>query len=302
MRRRHTKFIGYSAGPCSRACGVLCVVLSLFLVLASPAASQLVDSGTTDDSLTCVAVFVDGVNPEDSLNVREGPGVSFPVVATLEPGAPAVATGLTSEVGSSTWYQLGVRDCEPVGWANSSFLRVDTSAVPVSPTTEVNVVDPTVGGEGSDGVTPSSTGETETKPESGENVQLTPMATALLAFGILAMIAGLIMFVRGRGARNNEGPPPGMVGPPGGPYLLARLDTRESEPRTIQVGGLLKPDRRDTTLPSEPIDEPLSAFPSVPDLASEIENKADKRTRPAMRLFGTTSLGSGNVTEDEKGS
>lgn len=275
-------------------------VVALLVFDGSPASAQLIETGTFDPSLECGGAFVDGVQPDDSLNVREGPGVVYSIVLTLEPAAPAVTTGLTSAVGNSTWYQIGVGSCEPIGWVNSGFLELeDPVLAPEAPTTSVDTA-PSLGDEtglGSDSESPAPN-------QDGASIRLSPFATALLALGVLGLFTGITMFVRGRSSARDEGPPPGMVGPPGGPYFLARIDNRTSEPKTITIGRTSKPPeaRRSDDLSSEPIDQPLSAFPSLPDLASEIGVEPDKIKRPSTRLFDTQSFGAGNSAEDEIGS
>ena len=275
-----------------------------YLLTVSPAFSQVVDSGTTDQSLQCVGVAVSGVNPGDSLNVREGPGVSFEIMTTLDPAQEAVATGLTEQVGNSVWYQIGLTSCEPVGWVNSRFLELVPGTTAAPATTEA----------------PGTTAPTTAPPteESGADnepaIELSLFATALLGLGVLGLLSGVIMAVRGRQReRMAEGPPPGMAGPPGGPYYLAPINRSQSDPRVIQIGGAPKPVRRRTDLPEDLTedltDQPVSAFPDVPDVLPDDlsapaldQAKPKKIIRPAMRLFGTTSLAAGNATEDEPSS
>ena len=275
-------------------------VIALLVSFGSPASAQLIDTGTFDPSLECGRAFVDGVQPDDSLNVREGPGVIYSIVLTLEPAAPAITTGLTSAVGNSTWYQIGIGSCDPVGWVNSSFLELEArTLVPETPTTAVDTAPPPA-----DELGPGGDAESPDVDQDSAGLTLSPFATALLALGVFGLLAGITMFVLGRSSARDEGPPPGMVGPPGGPYFLARIDSRTTEPKTITVGGAPKaPEaRRSNDLSSEPIDEPLSAFPSLPDLASEIEADTDKIKRPSTRLFDTQSFGARNSAEDEIGS
>lgn len=290
--------------------GVGLGVLALMVVASlSPVAAQVVDSGSADPSLECRGVVVEGVDSNDSLNVREGPGVGFEIVTTLEPAAGAIATGLTQQVGNSTWYQIGLAECEPVGWVNSSFLRVEPAASATTETTPETAALSTL----------PSTGAADPAQPSDSRIELSPFATGLLALGVLGLFAGVIMAVRSRQHERVGGPPPGMVGPPGGPYFLARVDDhQDAEPRVIQIGGRRRsdppePDASESyspesevtlsdELPSEPIDEPLSAFPLIPDFDSEFEVWPEPVTRPTSRLFGTTSLSGGNSTEDKKGS
>ncbi len=303
----------------TRACTQSVLITSAcFLWLVTPVAAQVVDNGTFVDSLECADVFVDGVDANDSLNVREGPGVQFTIVLTLEPAAPAVATGLTSPVGSGTWYQIGIGSCEPVGWVNSSFLGTEGTE-----STEGAVGDPVpttatdaVGGGESDGEqvgadqsqplgdSPTTEDLGEVSESSGSDLELSPLATALLVLGLLGLITGVTMFVRGRHTAIDEGPPPGMVGPPGGPYFLARVDSRTAAPRTITIGRAPEPTpTRRSNDPAVRADEgPESAFPHIPDLSSEVPENADEITSPAVRLFGPSSFGAINGAEDEIGS
>lgn len=267
-----------------------------------PAIAQVVNSGTVDESLECVGVAVAGVNSGDSLNVREGPGVAYEILTTLEPAEEAIATGLTEQVGSAVWYQIGTTSCEPVGWVNSRFLEVvpGTTAAPATTEPPASTAAPTTAARVDDAGT-----------DGESNVELSLFTTGLLGLGVFGLLAGVIMAVRGRSReRARQGPPPGMVGPPGGPYLLAPVRRGEQDPKVIQIGGTPKPvsGRRGTDLAEDLID-PISAFPDVPDQlphdlrsAPSPEPEQKKTTRPTMRLFGTTSLAAGNATEDEQGS
>jgi hypothetical protein len=279
-------------------CAATLTVLCLFT--ASPASSQVVDSGAADESLQCVGFAVSGVNPGDSLNVREGPGVSFEIVTTLEPDEEAIAIGLTEQVGNSVWYQIGMSSCAPVGWVNSRFLELvpGTTAAPV--TTEATSTNPPT--------TPAQTGESQTATEPA--IELSLFTTGLLGLGVFGLLTGVIMAVRGRQReRMNERPPPGMAGPPGGPYYLAPVSRRETDPQVIQIRGEPKPVRRRTDLPGDLTEQPVSAFPDVPDVLPDdlsssplAQSEPEKITREAARLSGTTSLAAGNATEDEPSS
>ncbi len=58
----------------------LVTTIAFCLLTVTSAASQVVGSGTVDRSLECVGVAVAGVNRGDSLNVREGPGVTYEIL------------------------------------------------------------------------------------------------------------------------------------------------------------------------------------------------------------------------------
>ena len=62
-----------------------------------------------------------GVAYDDVLNVREAPGVEFPIVAAAEPTADdLVATGRQRSVTDGIWYEVTIGD--KVGWANMAYL------------------------------------------------------------------------------------------------------------------------------------------------------------------------------------
>jgi hypothetical protein len=65
---------------------------------------------------------VTGVAADDVLNVRSGPGVAEPVVATLPPDAAEFeSTGRIADVGPSLWREIIVPG-DGVGWVNARFL------------------------------------------------------------------------------------------------------------------------------------------------------------------------------------
>lgn len=69
------------------------------------------------------AMAVVGVEADDVLNVRAGPGVDFDVVATLDPlsDGEAVATGTNRQLdGGAIWAEVEIGDA--AGWANTAFL------------------------------------------------------------------------------------------------------------------------------------------------------------------------------------
>ena len=89
------------------------------------------------------------------------------------------------------------------------------------------------------------------------------------------LLAGSAMAIWGRRSpQGDSGPPPGMVGPPGGPYYLARVNQPPTEPRIIQIGGARRSTDRD--------DPPVSAFPEIPDLVldSVAETEAESLAGP----------------------
>ena len=64
---------------------------------------------------------------DDTLNVRTGPGVGFPVVDALPPYQMGIAiTGAGEQVGNSLWVPVVVGDV--VGWVNGTFLAQMTPA------------------------------------------------------------------------------------------------------------------------------------------------------------------------------
>lgn len=75
-------------------------------------------AGTSDQQAGYAVVFVE---PDDVLNVRSGPGVSFGIVGTIPPNASNVQiTGSGRVVAGSTW--VPVQRGGLSGWVNSRFL------------------------------------------------------------------------------------------------------------------------------------------------------------------------------------
>ena len=74
---------------------------------------------------------VAGVDADDTLNVRSGPGPGFGIVFRIPPGTHGIVRGNCGEGGR--WCQVRY-DCQ-TGWANSRFLRLDQAAgaAPVEP-------------------------------------------------------------------------------------------------------------------------------------------------------------------------
>jgi len=68
----------------------------------------------------------------DYLNVREGAGSNYPVIATLEPGTGGIVLG-TERVanGETTWQEISIRGRS--GWVNADYIALETQA-PASPT------------------------------------------------------------------------------------------------------------------------------------------------------------------------
>jgi hypothetical protein len=65
---------------------------------------------------------VTGVAADDVLNVRSGPGVAEPVVATLPPDAAEFeSTGRIADVGTALWREIIVPG-DGVGWVNAALL------------------------------------------------------------------------------------------------------------------------------------------------------------------------------------
>ena len=73
-----------------------------------------------------------GVSRGDYLNVREGAGSDYPVIATLEPGTGGIVLG-TERVanGETTWQEISIRGHS--GWVNADYIALETQA-PASPT------------------------------------------------------------------------------------------------------------------------------------------------------------------------
>ena len=68
-----------------------------------------------------------GVSSGDYLNIREGAGSNYPVVAALEPGTGGIVLG-TKRVanGETTWQEIFVRGYS--GWVNADYITLETQA------------------------------------------------------------------------------------------------------------------------------------------------------------------------------
>ena len=73
-----------------------------------------------------------GISSGDYLNVREGAGSNYPVVATLEPGTGGIVLGTKRAAnGETTWQEIFVGGHS--GWVNADYIALETQA-PASPT------------------------------------------------------------------------------------------------------------------------------------------------------------------------
>jgi len=73
-----------------------------------------------------------GISSGDYLNVREGAGSNYPVVATLEPGTGGIMLGTKRAAnGETTWQEIFVGGHS--GWVNADYIALETQA-PASPT------------------------------------------------------------------------------------------------------------------------------------------------------------------------
>jgi peptidoglycan/xylan/chitin deacetylase (PgdA/CDA1 family) len=76
---------------------------------------------------------VTGVAVDDVLNVRAGPGVTHPVVATLAHDAAGLeSTGRIAGVGGQLWREIGVPGAT-TGWVNAGYLTVHQPAAAPKP-------------------------------------------------------------------------------------------------------------------------------------------------------------------------
>ena len=70
-----------------------------------------------------------GISSGDYLNVREGPGSNYPVVATLDPGTGGIVLGTKRAAnGETTWQEISVGGLS--GWVNADYIAVETQAPP----------------------------------------------------------------------------------------------------------------------------------------------------------------------------
>ena len=73
-----------------------------------------------------------GVSRGDYLNVREGAGSNYPVIATVEPGTGGIVLGTKRAAnGETTWQEISIRGHS--GWVNADYIALETQA-PASPT------------------------------------------------------------------------------------------------------------------------------------------------------------------------
>jgi hypothetical protein len=73
-----------------------------------------------------------GVSRGDYLNVREGAGSNYPVIATIEPGTGGIVLGTKRTAnGETTWQEISIRGHS--GWVNADYIALETQA-PASPT------------------------------------------------------------------------------------------------------------------------------------------------------------------------
>jgi len=70
-----------------------------------------------------------GISSGDYLNVREGPGSNYPVVATLDPGTGGISLGTKRAAnGETTWQEISVGGLS--GWVNADYIALETQARP----------------------------------------------------------------------------------------------------------------------------------------------------------------------------
>ena len=68
-----------------------------------------------------------GISSGDYLNVREGAGSNYPVVATLEPGTDGIVLGTRrASNGETTWQEISVGGHS--GWVNADYIALETQA------------------------------------------------------------------------------------------------------------------------------------------------------------------------------
>jgi hypothetical protein len=83
-------------------------------------AGEPIDLGPLDGDL----LIVIGVVYDDTLNVRQGPGLGGAILTTLAPTAKGiVATGNNRLLPNSIWFQIETEDA--LGWASGSFLAYE---------------------------------------------------------------------------------------------------------------------------------------------------------------------------------
>ena len=69
----------------------------------------------------------------DPLNVRQGPGTSYPVVGNFDHGSAVVASGvLTTDPSGMTWAQVLDSSGNVIGWASTTYLSAASSGANVS--------------------------------------------------------------------------------------------------------------------------------------------------------------------------
>ncbi len=127
---------GAAGGPVDRlAVAVVAVVCDPLTVnpASLPVPSVPTDTPAPTEEATPVIYRNDfytviGLSPDDTLNLRTGPGVQNPIVAKLDPATHNIrmAQG-ESFVNGSTWVFINVE--EQLGWVNLSFLAVQEGRI-----------------------------------------------------------------------------------------------------------------------------------------------------------------------------
>jgi uncharacterized protein YraI len=85
---------------------------------------------------------VAGISANDRLNIRQGPGATYAIVATLRPGLGGITLGRRTTNGGTTWQEISIR--EYTGWVNADYLAIEEGtfnpSAPAAPTPESDVI------------------------------------------------------------------------------------------------------------------------------------------------------------------
>jgi len=92
------------------------------LTETSPPTPTTTDTPAATATPLALGTRVQVTSPDD-LNVRRGPGVGFPVVATVPPGSILVILDGPVYISGVPWYSLAYEGQPPLGWANGLFLQ-----------------------------------------------------------------------------------------------------------------------------------------------------------------------------------
>jgi hypothetical protein len=116
MDRHRFKYLGRA--------GLLSILLVGIFGLTQPTVRAQQSESTAAAADTSTMYTVQFVEQDDTLNVRSGPGVQYPIIDTIGNGAEVQATGDAVPVGQSLWLPIQVlyHPNKTQGWVNRRYL------------------------------------------------------------------------------------------------------------------------------------------------------------------------------------